>query len=103
MQPGGLRSQVRRFESFWGTLYAFDQLVCCFSLLRPVREITGVPVEMIGFFSRRRAAIEAAYVELARGYRDEHGHDPDQAARQRLARQANLATGVRPQWNGHGR
>ncbi len=58
----------------------------------PVREITGIPTEAIALFSRRRAAIEARYADLARAYRDEHGHDPGQATRQHLARQANLAT-----------
>ena len=58
----------------------------------PVREITGVPLSVIEYFSRRRAAIEASYAQLARAYRDEHGHDPGQAASQRLARQANLET-----------
>ena len=58
----------------------------------PVREITGVPVPMIEFFSRRRAAIEARYAELVRDYRSQHGHDPDARASHQLARQANLDT-----------
>jgi TrwC relaxase len=58
----------------------------------PVREITGVPLPMIEFFSRRRAAIEGRYAELVRDYRSEHGHDPDAGASHRLARQANLDT-----------
>jgi conjugative relaxase-like TrwC/TraI family protein len=58
----------------------------------PVREITNVPFGMIEFFSRRRAAIEARYAELVRGYRREHGHDPPPAACHQLAQQANLAT-----------
>ena len=58
----------------------------------PVREITGIPAEMTAFFSRRRAAIEAKYAELARDYRVNHGHDPDLAASHKLARQATLAT-----------
>ena len=58
----------------------------------PVREITGVPLPVIEFFSRRRAAIEGRYAELVRGYRSEHGHDPNAGACHRLARQANLDT-----------
>ena len=58
----------------------------------PVREITGIPSSMIGFFSRRRAAIEARYAFLLREYRDLHGHDPDPRASYQLARQANLDT-----------
>jgi conjugative relaxase-like TrwC/TraI family protein len=58
----------------------------------PVREITGVPVSMVAFFSRRRAAIEARYAELLREYRGTHGHDPDPRASYQLARQANLDT-----------
>jgi conjugative relaxase-like TrwC/TraI family protein len=58
----------------------------------PVREISGVPVPMIEFFSRRRAAIEARYAELLRDYRIRHGHDPDAGASHQLARQANLDT-----------
>jgi conjugative relaxase-like TrwC/TraI family protein len=58
----------------------------------PVREITNVPFGMIEFFSRRRAAIEARYAELVRGYRRGHGHDPPSAACHHLAQQANLDT-----------
>jgi len=58
----------------------------------PVREITGVPMAMIEFFSRRRAAIEARYAELLREHRRQHGHDPDAAMSHQLARRANLDT-----------
>jgi conjugative relaxase-like TrwC/TraI family protein len=58
----------------------------------PVREITGVPLAMIEFFSRRRTAIEGRYADLVRDYRGEHGHDPDAAVSHKLARQANLDT-----------
>jgi conjugative relaxase-like TrwC/TraI family protein len=58
----------------------------------PVREITGIPMPMISFFSRHRAAIEARYVLLLREYRDAHGHDPDPKASYQLTRQANLDT-----------
>jgi hypothetical protein len=47
---------------------------------------------MIGYFSRRRAAIEKRYGQLVRDYRDRHGHDPSAGAAHELARQANLDT-----------
>jgi hypothetical protein len=45
----------------------------------PVREITTVSFGMIEFFSRRRAAIEARYAHLVRGYRREHRPGPSPA------------------------
>jgi conjugative relaxase-like TrwC/TraI family protein len=58
----------------------------------PVREIDGVPFGMTGYFSRRRAAIEKRYAQLAGDYRQRHGHDPPAGAAHELARQACLAT-----------
>lgn len=58
----------------------------------PVREITGVPAEVIEHYSSRRTQIEARYDQLVRDYRGEHGHDPSRAAAHQLARQANLDT-----------
>ncbi|MEV6968607.1 MobF family relaxase [Hamadaea sp. NPDC051192] len=58
----------------------------------PVREIVGVPDDVIQLFSRRRAAIETRYDELVRDYRRNHGHDPAAATAHQLARQANLDT-----------
>jgi conjugative relaxase-like TrwC/TraI family protein len=58
----------------------------------PVREIDGVPYGMIGYFSRRRAAIEARYDQLVAEYRARHGADPPAAACHQLARQATLDT-----------
>jgi conjugative relaxase-like TrwC/TraI family protein len=58
----------------------------------PVREISGVPLSVIGFFSRRRAAIEARYAELVHEYRGAHGHDPAPGVGYDLARRANLDT-----------
>jgi conjugative relaxase-like TrwC/TraI family protein len=58
----------------------------------PVREIDGVPIAMVDYFSRRRAAIEKRYTELVREYRAAHGHDPPAATTHQLARQANLDT-----------
>ena len=43
---------------------------------RPVREISGVPEQLIRHFSERRAAIEARYEELLTGYQHRHGHSP---------------------------
>jgi conjugative relaxase-like TrwC/TraI family protein len=58
----------------------------------PVREIDGVPLAMIAFFSRRRAAIEKRYDTLLREYRDRHGHDPAQSVAYQLSHQATLET-----------
>jgi hypothetical protein len=60
--------------------------------LRPVREIDGVPAELLAHFSRRRVAIEERYAELRRAYRSTHGREPDRAIQIRLAQQATLET-----------
>jgi conjugative relaxase-like TrwC/TraI family protein len=59
---------------------------------RSIREIAGVPDELIRHFSRRRAAIEEQYRELAADYRRRHGHEPPREAQLRLAQQATLQT-----------
>jgi len=59
---------------------------------RPVREIVGVPKELIQHFSRRRAAIESRYGELRGEYRRAHGREPNRATQLRLAQQATLET-----------
>lgn len=59
---------------------------------RQVREIEGVPPELIQHFSRRRAAIESRYADLRRAYREEHGREPDNATQLQLAQQATLET-----------
>jgi len=59
---------------------------------RPVREIAGMPLELIRHFSRRRAAIETRYAELRREYRAAHGREPDRSAQLQLAQQATLET-----------
>ena len=59
---------------------------------RSVREIAGMPVVLIKHFSRRRAAIEDRYRELAADYRQTHGHEPPREAQLRLAQQATLET-----------
>lgn len=59
---------------------------------RPIREVAGVPPELIRHFSKRRAAIEDAYIELARVYRHNHGRDSSNRTQLRLAQQATLTT-----------
>jgi conjugative relaxase-like TrwC/TraI family protein len=59
---------------------------------RSIREIAGVPDELIRHFSRRRAAIEEQYRELAADYRRRHGYEPPREAQLRLAQQATLET-----------
>ena len=59
---------------------------------QPVREITGIPLEFTGFYSGRRAQVEARYAELAAGYRARHGRDPSGPAAYKLAQQATLET-----------
>jgi conjugative relaxase-like TrwC/TraI family protein len=59
---------------------------------RPIREITGIPIELLKHFSKRRAAIEDRYRTLHRDYRTSHGHEPDTGAQLKLAQQATLET-----------
>lgn len=59
---------------------------------RPVREIVGIPAELVAHFSRRRAAIETRLAELRQTYRANHGREPDHATALRLAQQATLET-----------
>ncbi|WP_310962517.1 MobF family relaxase [Nocardioides terrisoli] len=59
---------------------------------RPVREIDGVPADLIGHFSRRRALIEQRYAELRSQYRSAHGREPNRPTQLRLAQQATLET-----------
>jgi conjugative relaxase-like TrwC/TraI family protein len=59
---------------------------------RPIREIAGIPHELIRHFSRRRVAIESRYAELRRGYRAAHGREPDRSTQLQLAQQATLET-----------
>ena len=59
---------------------------------RSVREIAGVPFGLIKHFSRRRAAIEDRYRDLASDYRHSHGHEPPREAQLKLAQQATLET-----------
>lgn len=57
---------------------------------RAIREIDGVPVELIRGFSKRRHGIEQIYEQLRQEYRDDHGREPDQVTRRRLYQQATL-------------
>ncbi|GHJ45885.1 hypothetical protein Cs7R123_32270 [Catellatospora sp. TT07R-123] len=84
-----------------------------------VREIAGMPLEVIKTFSSRRAQVEAEYDQLIVDYRRAHGRDPDKEVAFALAERANLATrgpkpaprslaGLRAGWrdrltNDHGR
>jgi conjugative relaxase-like TrwC/TraI family protein len=59
---------------------------------RPVREVAGVPVELVRHFSRRRAAIEDRFAELRAEYRRAHGREPSRGTQIQLAQQATLET-----------
>ncbi|MBY6412878.1 relaxase domain-containing protein [Rhodococcus sp. BP-252] len=58
---------------------------------RPVREIDGIPTELLREFSRR-TVIERRLETLAAEYRKAHGKDPSRAVQMRLADQATLET-----------
>ena len=57
---------------------------------RPVREIAGVPTELLDLFSKRRQGIEQQYQALLNGYRESHGREPDDPVRSKLYQQATL-------------
>ncbi len=59
---------------------------------RSVREVTGIPTELIQRFSQRRRQVEARYADLAAEYRTTHGHEPSKATQIKLAQQATLET-----------
>lgn len=59
---------------------------------RPVREVAGIPRELVRHFSRRRAAIELRLTELSAEYRAVHGREPDRTTALTLAQQATLET-----------
>lgn len=59
---------------------------------RPVREVVGMPRELVRHFSRRRAAIAVRLDELTADYRERHGREPDRATSIHLAQQATLET-----------
>ncbi|WP_249643745.1 MobF family relaxase [Nocardia sputi] len=59
---------------------------------RPIREIVGVPVELITHWSRRDAAITGRLAELAAAFQRAHGREPIAAEMYGLADRATLET-----------
>ncbi|MEV0110609.1 MobF family relaxase [Nocardia sp. NPDC050799] len=59
---------------------------------RPIREIVGVPVELITCWSRRDAAITGRLAELAAAFQRAHGREPIAAEMYGLADRATLET-----------
>ena len=59
---------------------------------REVREIAGLPPELLRAWSSRTADIEAELAVLARRFQDEHGRPPTTIERAELAQQATLST-----------
>ncbi len=59
---------------------------------REVREIAGLPAELLRAWSSRRADIEAELAALARRFQDEHGRPASTVERAELAQQATLST-----------
>lgn len=59
---------------------------------RPVREIIGLPEELLSRWSSRRAMIEGRTAELARQFQSDHGREPTHVEIIALAQQATLET-----------
>lgn len=59
---------------------------------RTVREIIGIPPDLVGLWSSRRALIESRQAELAAEFQTRHGRPPTPAEAIRLAQQATLET-----------
>lgn len=59
---------------------------------RPVREIVGVPTDLLKMWSTRRAAIEARTAELAKEFQHNHGREPTALELVALSQQATLDT-----------
>ncbi|WP_255450585.1 MobF family relaxase [Skermania sp. ID1734] len=59
---------------------------------RPVREIVGVPTDLIERWSSRRAAIEARTDELSAQFQADHGREPTSTEAFDLAQRATLET-----------
>jgi conjugative relaxase-like TrwC/TraI family protein len=59
---------------------------------RPVREIVGVPAELIDHYSSRSAAIEARVGDLAKHFQLTHGREPTAVEMLALSQQATLDT-----------
>ena len=58
---------------------------------RPVREIDGIPAQLLTAFSSRRADIQTGYDDALARYRQTHGHDAPRTVQYRLAQEATLA------------
>lgn len=59
---------------------------------RPIRELVGVPTQLLDAWSSRRAQIEAETARLARDFSELRGRAPTAREMIQLAQQANLAT-----------
>lgn len=59
---------------------------------RVVREIVGIPAELLTRWSSRRVAIEARTAELAKEFQGEHGREPTAVELLALGQQATLET-----------
>ncbi|ETZ66899.1 AAA domain protein [Mycobacterium sp. MAC_080597_8934] len=59
---------------------------------RAVREIVGVPTELLKMWSSRRAAIETRTAELAKEFQNNHGREPTAIELLDLSQQATLET-----------
>jgi len=57
----------------------------------PVREVDGIPQELLAVFSSRRKEIEQGYHSALETYRDTHGHDAPRHVQYHLAQEATLA------------
>ena len=55
-----------------------------------MREIVGLPPELLEAFSKRRHGIEQQYQELLAAFRRDHGRDPNPSTRHALYQQATL-------------
>ena len=60
--------------------------------LRPVRELAGVPAELLAAWSTRRAQITTGHAQLLDRFRTTYGREPTTAEGHALAQQATLAT-----------
>ncbi|WP_091548035.1 MobF family relaxase [Modestobacter sp. DSM 44400] len=60
--------------------------------LRPVRELVGVPAELLAAWSTRRAQITTGHAQLLDRFQATYGREPTTAEGHALAQQATLAT-----------
>ncbi|MFV8268287.1 MobF family relaxase [Mycolicibacterium peregrinum] len=59
---------------------------------RPVREIVGIPTDLLERWSARRTAIENRVADLAKAFQAEHGREPHAVEMLALSQQATLDT-----------